>query len=120
VEKMCQHVLVHADTPEKAFERRWALDLLERAVSRFRLHFQYLAESEVLTKLIPHLCEEPEATPYDTLAREMHANAGALRVTVHRMRKKYRDLLREEILATGVPISDVDAEIRHLAEILQA
>jgi DNA-directed RNA polymerase specialized sigma24 family protein len=56
--------------------------------------------------------------PYAALAREMNTSEGALKVAIHRLRKRYRELFREEIADTVADASDVESELRFLAEVL--
>jgi RNA polymerase sigma-70 factor (ECF subfamily) len=57
-------------------------------------------------------------TPYVALAREMHTSEGALKVAIHRLRKRYRDLFRQEIADTVADPTEVEFELRFLAAVL--
>ena len=63
------------------------------------------------------LLEQAEA-PYAALAREMGTSEGALKVAIHRLRKRYRDLFRQEIAETVADPADVESELRFLAAAL--
>lgn len=56
--------------------------------------------------------------PYATLAREMNTPEGALKVAIHRLRKRYRELFRQEIAVTVADPADVESELRFLADVL--
>ena len=63
---------------------------------------------------------DPSDAPYATLAREMNTSEGALKVAIHRLRKKYRELFRQEIADTVADPAEVESELRYLAAALTA
>jgi RNA polymerase sigma-70 factor (ECF subfamily) len=102
-------------TPEAIFVRRWALSLLEHVMTKLRVEFAASGKKpEYFDRLSLLMNREPGADRYETLAAELGASAGALRVAVHRMRRRYRDLLRAEIAETVSTPEEVDDEIRFL------
>lgn len=107
----------HEETPEKLFERRWALLLLERVAEKLRNEFVQHGRPEHFEKLKVFLLGRSEA-PYATLALEMNTSEGALKVAIHRLRKRYRELFRQEIADTVADPAEVDAELRFLAGVL--
>jgi RNA polymerase sigma-70 factor (ECF subfamily) len=107
-------------TPEALFERRWALSLLEHVMTKLRIEFAAKDKSEYFDRLSELLNREPDADRYQKLAAELGASAGALRAAVHRMRRRYRDLLRAEIAETVATPEDVDDEIRFLLSAVRA
>ncbi len=117
-ERLYEEVLVHSETPARLFEKRWALDLLERVHAKLRAEFAELAKSDLLEALEGHLWDEESAVRYDELSRALGLSAGALRVTVHRLRRQFRKRLLAEIAATGVPAAEIDDEIRQLMAVL--
>jgi DNA-directed RNA polymerase specialized sigma24 family protein len=108
---------VEFTTPESLFERRWALSLLEQAMARLRAEFG-INKARQFEKMSVFLNCDPEGGRYDGLAAELEMSAGALRVAVHRMRQKYRNLLRAEIAETVSTPEEVDEEIRFLLSAL--
>ena len=94
-------------TPEKVFERRWAVDLLQRAMSRVR-------EGPHFDRLKAHLTGDAERVPYRELARELEMTEGAVKVAIHRMRQHFHEALREEVAQTVTHPEEVGAEIRYL------
>jgi predicted DNA-binding protein (UPF0278 family) len=70
-----------------------------------------------IDRLKPFLLGQSEA-PYAALAREMNSTEGALKVAIHRLRKRYRDLFRQEIADTVADPADIDNELRYLASVL--
>ena len=107
----------HDETPERIFERRWALSLLERAMDRLRDEFVHHGRPEHFERLKVFLLAQSEA-PYAALAREMNTSEGALKVAIHRLRKRYRDLFRQEIADTVADTAQVESELRYLAAVL--
>jgi RNA polymerase sigma factor (sigma-70 family) len=107
----------HDETPEQIFERRWALSLLERVMGRLRDEFVHHGRAEHFERLKVFLLGQSEA-PYAALAHEMNTSEGALKVAIHRLRRRYRDLFRQEIADTVADPAEVDAELRYLAAVL--
>jgi RNA polymerase sigma factor (sigma-70 family) len=107
----------HDETPERIFERRWALSVLERVVERLRNEFIQHGRPEHFDRLKVLLVGESDA-PYAALAREMKMSEGALKVAIHRLRKRYRELFRQEIADTVADPAEVEAELRFLATVL--
>ena len=107
----------HDETPERIFERRWALSVLERVVERLRNEFIQHGRPEHFDRLKVFLVGESDA-PYAALAREMNTSEGALKVAIHRLRKRYRELFRQEIADTVADPAEVEVELRFLATVL--
>ena len=107
----------HNETPERIFERRWALSVLDRVVEKLRGEFVQHGRAEHFERLKVFLLGQSEA-PYAALAREMNTSEGALKVAIHRLRKRYRELFRQEIADTVADASEVESELRFLAEVL--
>src|SRR5580698_6531125 len=107
----------HDETPERIFERRWALSVLDRVVERLRNEFVQHGRPEHFDRLKVFLLGQSDA-PYAALAREMNTSEGALKVAIHRLRKRYRELFRQEIADTVADPADVESELRYLAAVL--
>jgi RNA polymerase sigma-70 factor (ECF subfamily) len=101
-------------TPEKIFERRWALTLLERVVERLRQELEESGDRARADRLLPFLTDEKSRIPYKQVAAELGMSESAVKVAVHRMRKRYGALLRQEVEEIVQGADQVDAEIRHL------
>ena len=106
------------ETPERIFERRWALSVLDRVVERLRNEFVLYGRPEHFERLKVFLLGKSDAR-YAALAREMNTSEGALKVAIHRLRKQYRDLFRQEIADTVADPAEVESELRYLAEVLR-
>lgn len=105
-------------TPEKLFERRWALTVLDRVLRRLEEEHAEAGKAEFFLNLKGHLLEEPDAVPYAKLAERLAISEAAAKMAVSRLRKRYRLLLREEIAHTVEDAGEVEEEIRHLFEAL--
>jgi RNA polymerase sigma-70 factor (ECF subfamily) len=119
-EEYYQHEPSHQETPERIFERRWALALLDRVMARLRDEFIQEGRAEHFNRLKNYLLSQGTLVPYAQLAPELQMTEGALRTAIHRIRKRYRSILRQEIADTVAGESEVDAEIQYLAGILAA
>lgn len=106
---------VEATTPERLFERRWALSVLEHVMARLRAEYSAMGKTEQFARLEALLTKDARCEP---LAQEMGVSAGALRMSVHRLRRKYRHVLREEIAETVSTPAEIDEEIRFLMSVL--
>ena len=109
----------HDETPEQIFERRWTLALLDRVLTKLRDEFVQHGHPEQFEGLKPCLLGQSEVS-YATLASAMKTSEGALKVAVHRLRKRYRELLRQEIANTVADPADVDSELQTLAVALSS
>jgi RNA polymerase sigma factor (sigma-70 family) len=116
-EERYQREPAHDETPERIFERRWALSVLDRVVERLRSEFLQHGRPEHFERLKVFLLGQSDA-PYSALAREMNTSEGALKVAIHRLRKRYRELFRQEIADTVADPAEVESELRFLAAVL--
>jgi RNA polymerase sigma-70 factor (ECF subfamily) len=116
-EKRYQHEPAHDETPERIFERRWALSVLDRVMEKLRNEFVQHGRPEHFERLKVFLLGQSDA-PYAALAREMNTSEGALKVAIHRLRKRYRELFRQEIADTVADPAEVESELRYLAAVL--
>jgi RNA polymerase sigma factor (sigma-70 family) len=105
-------------TPEQIYERRWALAVLEEVLRRLRGEYEEEGRAEHFAALNPCLIGERDALPYGELAAKLGVSEGTVKSAVHRLRQRYRQLLREEIANTVTEPGEVDEELRHLFAIL--
>lgn len=101
-------------SPDREFDRRWALATLERARGRLREEFSLAGKAELFDLLRPHLQGDTDGPAYAQIAAQLNLTTGAVKVTVHRLRRRYGELLREEVTQTLANPADAEAEIRHL------
>jgi RNA polymerase sigma-70 factor (ECF subfamily) len=101
-------------SPDALFEARWARSVLDRALRRLGQEYESAGKGELFRRLRGHLTgDEPS---YERIALELDATEGALRVAVHRLRRRLGALLREEVAQTVARPEDVDIELRSLLE----
>jgi RNA polymerase sigma-70 factor (ECF subfamily) len=116
-EERYQREPAHDETPERIFERRWALSVLDRVVEKLRQEFVQHGRQEHFERLKVFLLGQSDA-PYAALAQEMNTSEGALKVAIHRLRKRYRELFRQEISDTVADLVEVESELRFLVAVL--
>ncbi len=97
---------------DRIFERRWALTLLEEVLGRLRREFVAAGKATLFEELEPALTGEKIS--YPEIAARLQLNENAVRVAVHRLRLRYRDLVRQEIAETVATEEDVAGELQHL------
>ena len=102
------------DTPDRLFERRWALSVIELALARLRAEVAVSERSELFNVLKPVLSGEPVGKPYAEIAAEFGLSESAIKVAVHRMRKRFGELVRAEVAETLQNPAEVVDELRHL------
>jgi RNA polymerase sigma-70 factor (ECF subfamily) len=105
---------VDEDTPEREFERQWALTLLDVVMRQLQTEYCSSGRSEQFDRLKDTLVNQSDRLPYAALAAELRTSEAAVRQAASRLRKRYRELLRLEISQTLAEIGDVDDEIRGL------
>jgi RNA polymerase sigma-70 factor (ECF subfamily) len=116
-ERRYRHEPAHAVTPERVFDRRWALTLLEQALAALAVESDLEGKGELFEALRPTLTADGRDAAdesYRDLAARLGTSEGAIKVAAHRLRRRYRDLLREHIAETVEEPGDVDDEIRDL------
>jgi RNA polymerase sigma-70 factor (ECF subfamily) len=104
----------HSETPDKLFVRNWALTLLDHALARLRGEFAQKGKEQLFDQLRVTLLEEKNALRYGQLARELGLTEGAVKVAAHRLRRRLRELMCEEIAHTVGEPEHIDEEIREL------
>ncbi len=106
-------------TPEKMFDRRWATTLLAQAMSRLRDECVAQHKSELFANVEGLLSGEKGEASYADLAAALKMSEGALKVTVHRLRQRYGELVRLELAQTVATPEAVDEELRYLFAVLR-
>jgi RNA polymerase sigma factor (sigma-70 family) len=112
------HEPADAITPEQSYERRWVLALLEEVLNQLRREYEQEGRTELFAALNPCLVGDRTAQPYAELGAKLNVSEGAVKVAVHRLRQRYRQLLRDEIAQTVAEPGEVDEELRHLFAVL--
>jgi RNA polymerase sigma factor (sigma-70 family) len=105
-------------TAESLFDRRWALILLNNALARLREEFVRAGKEAQFAELSPFLSAEGNAGQYAAAAARLQMNPGSVPVAVHRLRLRYREVIRAEVAHTVSTPGEVDSEMRYLLELL--
>lgn len=101
-------------TADKIFERRWALTLLDHVLLRLRDEYASDGKEKLFEQLKVTLTETSRSVPYAEMAARLEMTEGAVKVSVHRLRQRYREVLRAEIAHTVAGSGEVEDEIRNL------
>ena len=104
--------------PDDIFERRWAMTLLEQGLERLGGEFAALGKARDFAVLKDCLTCARGDIGYDEVGAQLGMSPGAARVAVHRLRKRFREVFREIVLATVAGPEGVDEEMRHIAAVL--
>ena len=105
------------EDPESLYERAWAVSAIELALQRLTEEQARAGKSALFEKLRPALSGAPTATSAE-LAAEMASTEGAVRIALHRLRQRFRELLRASIADTVEDPREVEAELQHLRRVL--
>ena len=101
-------------SPDRLYDREWALALLERVILRLREECAAAGRTQLFEQARGYLMVGEDAIPYEQAASTLGWNEGAVRVAVHRLRKRYRELLQNEIAQTLHDPAQVQEELRSL------
>jgi RNA polymerase sigma-70 factor (ECF subfamily) len=105
-------------TPERVFEQRWAWGVLDQVVQRLRQRYHDQGQDKLFEALKGSLTSGPPVRGYAELARKLGMAEGTLAVAAHRLRRRFRQLLREQIAQTVSAPELIDEEIRYLLDCL--
>ena len=105
-------------TPERTFDRHWALTLLNQTMARLKQDFAAAGKSEEFEMIKVFLTAEKNSIRYDKIAKAAGMSEGALRVATHRLRKRFREIFRQEIAHTVAGPEAIDEEVRYLISVL--
>ena len=103
---------------DKLFERRRAMTLLARVVGRMESEQAEAGNTETFMALKEFLQGSGRGTPYAELATQLGVSENVVKVTVHRLRKRYRELLNDEIANTVSSREEIEEERRHLFDVM--
>jgi RNA polymerase sigma-70 factor (ECF subfamily) len=107
----------HDQTAERLFERRWALELLENVLARLESEMIGAGKTDLFSRLRPMLEGDGGAESYREIGMALGMSEASIKVAAHRLRARYRQLLRAEVARTVADPAEIDAE---LAELLAA
>lgn len=109
-----------AYVPDTFFDRQWAFAILDRAFNQLAAEQEAAGKSAHYTVLKPWLVGETAALPQSVAARALGLSEGAIKVSIHRLRKRFRGLVRAEVIHTVPDPTEADAELSYLVEVLAA
>jgi len=104
--------------PEEQFDREWALAVTARALQVVAGEFEGEGRGKLFQELKPWLVGSAAAPPQEAVATALGISEGALKVAIHRLRKRFREAVRREVAQTVPDFADVDAELRYLVDVL--
>ena len=105
-------------TPERLFDRRWAFALVEHVLATLRGEYLSPGNIRLLARLEPFLTQEIPPGSYTQLSWELGMNPSALKVALHRLRRRFGELLRREVSHTVVDAASLDEELRYLLSVI--
>jgi RNA polymerase sigma factor (sigma-70 family) len=107
-------------TPDREFDRAWAIAVIDRALSRLREEFEMSGRATLFDGLKGFLTGDKAFSSFQAAAAQLQITAGAAKMTVTRMRQRFRALVRQELSQTVLTSAELEAELRDFAAILRA
>jgi DNA-directed RNA polymerase specialized sigma24 family protein len=117
-ESWCRLEPLDHDTPDRLYDRRWALLVLDRVMNRLRAEFVRAGKASLFDAMAPYLTCDGEPASYRSLGADLDMTEGAVRVAVHRLRRRYNAVLHDEIGQTVATPEQIADEIRYLRAVL--
>jgi len=108
----------HDDTPERAFDRKWAAIALDRGLQRLREECRSAGKGRLADVLLPYLTDAGDLPSYREAAAELQLTEGAVKVAVHRLRQRFGAILRLEIGETVLQPEEIEDEMRELLRVV--
>ena len=105
-------------TPEKLFERRWAMDLHDQAIRHLRDEYCRQGKEPLFNQLKPFLSDQTDSGDYVVVARSLNMTPGAVTTAANRLRNRYGNFINEEIARTVASPEEIPSERRYICEIL--
>jgi RNA polymerase sigma-70 factor (ECF subfamily) len=106
-------------SPEELFDRHWAVTVLDTAPARLEAEMRDSGRGALFEHLLPSLQGDDDLPRYADIARRLETTEGTVKVTVHRLRRRYRELIRMIVSQTVHQLVDVDTELTHLMAALR-
>jgi RNA polymerase sigma factor (sigma-70 family) len=113
-ERRYERAFAHGDTPERLYDRQWALTLLDRVFQALRAEYADNGKAELFDRLKDFVTADEDAGTHADAAEDLGTSAGAVKVAVHRLRRRFREELLKRVADTLGPDQEVEDEIRHL------
>jgi RNA polymerase sigma factor (sigma-70 family) len=112
--------LAKTRSPDQLYERRWALAMLDQVLARLEAEYQAASHGALFERLKDCLVGEHDRPLQAKIAAQFDTTENAVKQAFHRLRRRYRVLLREEVAHTVIAPGDVEDELRHLISVLRA
>jgi len=109
--------LADTKTPEGAYEQRWAVTLIEQVLTALRQEFNAADKARLFEELSGFIWGDKSTASYAEIAGHLNLTEGTVKVAVHRLRQRFRELLRAEVAHTVARPEDIDGELRHLISV---
>ncbi|MFN5321454.1 MAG: RNA polymerase sigma factor [Planctomycetota bacterium] len=106
------------ETPDRQFDRKWALCLIENSLQRVAAKSEAKGRGDLFARLKPYLTGADDADSHERVASELGLTVGAVRVALHRWREEWRRAIREEIRQTVLEEAEIEDELAHLMSVL--
>ena len=103
--------------PDAAYEQRWAITLIEQVLSALRREFDAADKALLFEELRGFIWGDKSTASYAEIAGHLNLTEGTVKVAVHRLRQRFRELLRAEVANTVARSEDIDGELRHLISV---
>ena len=103
--------------PDAAYEQRWAVTLIEQVLTTLRQEYGAIAKAGLFEELKGFIWGDKSTASYAEIAGALNLTEGTVKVAVHRLRQRFRELLRAEVAHTVAQPDDIDGELRHLISV---
>lgn len=103
--------------PDAAYEQRWAVTLIEQVLATLRQEFNDADKIRLFEELSGFIWGDKSTASYAEIAGHLNLTEGTVKVAVHRLRQRFRELLRAEVAHTVARPEDIDDELRHLISV---
>ena len=119
-ERLYQQETSSATPAEKLYDKRWALALLDGAMNRLRAEYFQAGKGNLFDRLKESILTEGSGERFRAIGTELGMNEGAVKVALHRLRGRFREVVREEVAQTVPTFTEVDEELRSLMAALNS
>jgi RNA polymerase sigma-70 factor (ECF subfamily) len=103
--------------PDAEYETRWAVTLIEKVLTTLRQEFNAADKAQLFEELKGFIWGDKSAFSYAEIAGQLKLSEGTVKVTMHRLRQRFRELLRAEVAHTVLRPEDIDGELRYLISV---
>jgi DNA-directed RNA polymerase specialized sigma24 family protein len=104
----------HEATPEKAFDRAWAVALLDNALASLKQEYVERGSAELFDAVLPYLSGDRDQSSYALVAARLNTTEAAIKMAVVRLRRRYGQMLRSKVGQTVASEAELNEELRHL------